>query len=143
MVHASDFGRYDFTFAQDARRFEPGSYPIPAALALGASLELLLGIGIENIWARVEQLTEHLCAGLKERGYRVYSPRDPQAQESSGIVVFDPPHAHIRATPPLARIVAGLEQQGIHIVVRGGRLRASPHFYNTGAQIDRLVAALP
>jgi selenocysteine lyase/cysteine desulfurase len=29
------------------------------------------------------------------------------------------------------------------IVVREGRLRASPHFYNTEAQIDRLVELLP
>ena len=43
----------------------------------------------------------------------------------------------------LKKIVADLEKQGIVIVVREGRLRASPHFYNTDEQIDRLVAALP
>jgi selenocysteine lyase/cysteine desulfurase len=143
MVHANDYDRYDFTFACDARRFEPGSYPVPAALALGASLELLLGIGIEQVWARVRHLTDHLCAGLAERGYRVFSPRAAGAEESSGIVVFEPPDAAVRATPAVAQIVADLEKQGIVIVVRGGRLRASPHFYNTTAQIDRLVGALP
>ncbi len=39
--------------------------------------------------------------------------------------------------------MADLEQQGIVIVVRDGRLRASPHFYNTFEQMDRLVEALP
>ena len=29
------------------------------------------------------------------------------------------------------------------IAVREGRLRASPHFYNTEQQIDRLIESLP
>jgi selenocysteine lyase/cysteine desulfurase len=28
-------------------------------------------------------------------------------------------------------------------MVRGGRLRAAPHFYNTDEQIDRLIERLP
>jgi selenocysteine lyase/cysteine desulfurase len=143
MVHAMDYDHYEFTFQCDARRFEPGSYAIPGVLGLGASLELLLEVGIENIWARVLAITDRLCQGLKDRGYRIFSPRDAKGQESSGIVAFSPPPATVRATPPIERIVADLEQQGIIITVRGGRLRASPHFYNSDAQIDRLIAALP
>ena len=49
-----------------------------------------------------------------------------------------------RTKPPLwRRVVGSLEKQGVVIVVREGRLRASPHFYNTQAQIDQLVDALP
>ena len=54
-------------------------------------------------------------------------------------MIFEPPDE----APTLPQIVADLERQGIVIVVREGRLRASPHFYNTPAQIDRLVEALP
>ncbi len=58
-------------------------------------------------------------------------------------MVFEPPLADIRTTPPLTQIVADLEKQGIIVALRQGRLRASPHFYNTEAQIDRLIDALP
>lgn len=145
MVNASDYGQYQFEFQGDARRFEPGSYNIPGIMGLGASLELILEHGIENIWSRIESLTARLCDGLKSKGYRVFSPRG--AGERSGIVVFDlplplpPPDG--RNVPAAEKIVAELETRGIIIVVREGRLRASPHFYNTPEQIDQLVGALP
>lgn len=142
MVNASDYGNYQFEFQPDARRFEPGSYNIPGILGLGASLELLLEVGIDRVWARIDMLTSRLCAGLEGKGYRVFSPRE-NPDERSGIVIFDPPPSALRPTPPLVQIVRDLEQKGIVIVIREGRLRASPHFYNTVEQIDRLVAALP
>jgi len=138
MVDAHDFGNYRFAFQSDARRFEPGSYNIPGILALGASLELLLEVGLETVWSRIEALTARLAEGLAERGYRVRSPRAVEA-ERSGIVVFEPP----TGGPEPARLASALEEAGIVIVVRGGRLRASPHFYNTPEQIDRLLEHLP
>lgn len=139
MVNANDYGNYQFEFQPDARRFEPGSYNIPGILGMGASLELLLEVGLDRVWARLDALTGYLCDRLQEKGYRVYSPRG--AGERSGIVVFEPSAS--RTAPPLPKIVAELESHGIIIVVREGRLRASPHFYNTREQIDSLVAALP
>ncbi len=140
MVNASDYGNYQFVFQPDARRFEPGSYNIPGVLGMGASLELLLEVGMENVWARIEALTSCLCDGLTGKGYRVFSPRGEG--ERSGIVVFDPPAEVVKAIP-LQKIVADLELHGIIIVVREGRLRASPHFYNTAEQMEALVEALP
>ncbi len=152
MVQAMDFGNYRFEFQPDARRFEPGSYNIPGMLALGASLDMILEVGIDEIWKRTDALTTQLCDGLPQAGYRVLSPREPNA--CSGIVVFEPPPPG--STPALApgsvpqsdadlnvkRIVSELEKQNIHIVTRNGRLRASPHFYNQPEQIEQLLDAL-
>jgi len=141
MVNASDYGNYQFEFEKDARRFEPGSYNLPGIFALAASMELLLEVGMSEVWSRIEALTDRLCEGLKRKGYRVFSPRG--IGEKSGIVTFEPPAATTRGTPPLPHIVSELEKQNIVIVIREGRLRVSPHFYNTAEQIDRLIAALP
>lgn len=137
MADAENYGDYRFEFRRDAGRFEPGSYNIPGILALGASLDLLLSIGVEGIWSRIEALTDYLAAGLGQRGYRVFSPRD-RSSEKSGIVSFLPP----AGTAP-QQIAAALERQSIVVAVREGRLRASPHFYNTPQQVDALLAALP
>ena len=137
MVDAHNYSNYRFELLPDARRFEPGSYNVAGILGLGASLDLLLQIGVENIWRQVEALTSRLCDGLAAKGYRLFSPRTGP-DERSGIVVFEPP----TSIDP-AKLVADLQKRGIVIVVRDGRLRASPHFYNTPDQIDRLVQALP
>ena len=136
MVEANRYGDYRYEFETDARRFEPGSYNIAGILALGASIGLLLDYGIENVWARIEALTQRLCEGLAGIGCRVISPRDPN--ERSGIVTFDPPDS---AGSP-GEIISKLATEKIVIVEREGHLRASPHFYNTVEQMDRLVEAI-
>lgn len=141
MVNASDYGNYRFEFQRDARRFEPGSYNIAGIMALGASIELLLEVGLDQVWSRIDALTGRLCDGLADKGYRVYSPRGET--ERSGIVAFNPPYPDTRLTPPPPQIVTDLAGKGIVIVVREGRLRASPHFYNTTEQMDALIDALP
>jgi len=133
-VNALNFGTYDFTLRSDARRFECGSYNIPGILALGASLQLIDELGVDFIGRRVQALTERLCDGLREKGFSVFSPRG--AGETSGIVSFTHPKLDHAA------IVRELQAKKIAIVIREKRLRASPHFYNSFEQIDRLVASL-
>lgn len=140
MVNAGDYGNYEFKFLDDARRFEPGSYNVAGILGMGATLELMHEIGVPAIWSSIHTLTTRLCNGLEARGYRVFSPRSRES-ECSGIVSFLPPAE--RTVPPMPRIVADLEEKSIYIVTREGRLRASPHFYNTESQVDALIAALP
>lgn len=145
MVDAQNYCDYRYEFQPDARRFEPGSYNVPGILALGAAIDLLLEVGVDEIWRRVEALTARLCEGLTGKGYRVFSPRR-HADERSGIVIFDPPEAsplQRAGVAGLRRLAADLEKQGIVLAVREGRLRASPHFYNTLEQMDRVVEALP
>ncbi len=138
MEDALDFDHYRFALLPDARRFEPGSYNIPGILALGASLELLLEVGLQPIWHRIEELTAHAERRLIEKGYRIFSPRQHE-HERSGILSFTPPDDSIDPH----RILAGLQQNQIEIALRAGRLRVSPHFYNTLEQIDRFADALP
>ena len=140
MVDASNYGDYNFEFAPDARKFEPGSYNIPGIWALSASCELLLEVGMAQVWERVYALTSRFCAGIEKKGYQVYSPREHE-DECSGIVIFEAADAN--AKPQAAAIVSELEQQGMVIVVREGRLRASIHFYNTNEQIDEVIEQLP
>jgi len=40
-------------------------------------------------------------------------------------------------------MVQQLEEQGIIVALRPLGLRASPNFYNTEEEVDRLLAALP
>jgi len=126
---------YRLDLLDDARRFEPATENNVGLYGLGAALDLLLDFGLERIEGRVLALTDRLCEGLRSKGYRVLSPRDPG--ERSGIVVFDHPQHDNEA------LYARLQAANILLSVRGGGVRASPHFYNDETEIAHLLDTLP
>ncbi len=136
VINAEEFGHYDYTLRQDARRYECGSHNVMGLLGLKASTELLMQVGTEAISARLETLTSRLIAGLEAKGYQIISPRCPG--QFSGSVSFT------SAVHPQGALVNQLRKEHrTEIALREGRLRVSPHFYNTEAQIDALLALLP
>ena len=131
-----NLGQYNLDFRDDARRFDGGSYNIGGLWALGASIEWMLEIGIDRIWDRVRHLTDRLVAGVRDKGYRVVSSREPG--EESGIVAFvSDQHDHTRVVNHL------LQEYRTVVAARLGRIRVSPHFYNTEDEIDQLIEHLP
>ncbi len=125
-----------FDLRDDARRFDSGAYNIAGVNALGASIELFLEVGVEEIQKRVKLLTDRLVEGLKHKGWRLYSPRT--ASEWSGIISF------ASDKHDLVELQRHLRDEFRIVVARRlGRLRASPHFYNTEEEIDQLIDALP
>ncbi len=135
VADAGNYDAYDPTPAPTARRFECGSHNTLGIYALGASLDLLLEVGIEAVRERLRLLTDRLVDGLRDAGYRVLSPRGES--EWSGIVTFDSP---VHETEALHRTLRSHQIIGAR---RGGGIRISPHFYNTEEEVLRVVDALP
>ncbi len=136
VIDAQNYGQYNFTLKPDAGRFECGSYNVPGLLALKASLDMLASLGAEHVANRLHHLGERLRFGIEARGYQVLSPR--AVGQWSGILSFvSPIHNHEELVKTLRK------EHRTEIALREGRLRASPHFYNTDEQIDRLVEVLP
>lgn len=123
-------------FHDDARRFESGVSNLAGITALGASIQLLLDIGIDEVQVRVKHLTDLLVEGLRARGWTVHSPRT--ASEWSGIVSFSSDH---HDTDEIRRHLR--TEFKIIVANRLGRLRSSPHFYNSPEEIRQLLEALP
>ncbi len=137
VINADQYGTYHYILKSDAGRFECGTYNVPGLLALKGALELLFTrAGLDAITPRVKLLTDRLTERLRGKGYHVISPR--MDDQWSGIVSFaSPTHDHEAIVRTLRK------DQRTEIAFREGRLRASPHFYNTERQIDRLVERLP
>lgn len=130
-----DHASPDQGYHETAKRFEPGSLNSAGVFGLGAAIELMLKIGPERIENYLLDLTAYLCERLQERGYRVISSR--RAGEASAIVCCQ---SERHSAEELSRL---LEARRIITTPRVGRLRISPHFYNTRAEVDQLMAALP
>ncbi|MEM9346218.1 MAG: aminotransferase class V-fold PLP-dependent enzyme [Planctomycetota bacterium] len=136
-VNALDYGNYDERWLPDARRFETGTMSVLALRAMRASVGLLLEVGIDTVWSRIDALCQYLRGRLTDRGYTIVSPPGPN--ERSGIIAIDWPER----IEEHERVVTDLAKQKIMITNRMGHLRITPHFYNTIEQLDEAVDALP
>jgi selenocysteine lyase/cysteine desulfurase len=131
VVRPFDYSNIVFDPKPHAGRYEGGALNLPGVSALGESLNLLLGVGIETVSARVLQLTDYLCEKAPAAGLEVFSSRRPG--DGSGIVALATPGA------PPKDVMKRCRDAGVVVNVRGGRLRISPHAYNTEGEIDRFL----
>jgi kynureninase len=121
-----------FDFKEDARRFEMGTPALPTVHAALGGHEIIEEAGVAAIRARDSLLTERLIDRLAAEGYRVRCA--PDAARRSAIVMIE------HADPGTA--VGRLAEQDVIVDFRPGYVRVSPHFYNTEAEIDRVVDLL-
>lgn len=131
-----------YTLRPDARRFETWENNYAAQLGLGAAVDYALAVGMEDIETRCRQLSGRLRTMLGAiPGATLHD------LGAASIVTFS-----IAGRDPAA-VKARLAEAGINVsvsapsstlldaVARGlpEVVRASPHYYNTEAEIDALV----
>jgi len=112
----------------NARRFEVGSPAMMAYVGFLKSLELLLDIPAKKRETAALEVADYLRNRLDESGIDYYGFED---DNRSPIVSCEPADAEL--------LQKSLLEEKIHCSVRNGRLRVSPHFYNTKEDIDLLV----
>jgi selenocysteine lyase/cysteine desulfurase len=134
VVSGLDFSRIEFRLKPHAGRWEGGTLNVAGVVGLGASLELLLGVGIDHLAERVLSLTDRLCERAAQAGLEIHSSRLPA--DRSGIVSLTVPGAG-----PVW-VMKQCRERGVVVNQRAGRVRVSPHGYNTAEEIDRLVELL-
>ncbi len=123
--------QYNETLRSDARRFELMTLPYQDFAGFNASLDLLLGLGVDRIRDHIRALHEPVLDWADRAGVRITSPRDASG---SGILCVAPDrvqevHRRLKA----GRIVCSL---------REGSIRLSPHCFNTVAEMERVAQAL-
>ncbi|MEQ7018648.1 cysteine desulfurase [Enterococcus avium] len=139
---------FDSTWKELPWKFEAGTPNIAGAIALGAAVDYLNEIGMENIHRYEQELVDYVLPKLHEiDGITTYGPQDPK--HHTGVIAFnlDGIHPHDVAT--------ALDMEGI--AVRAGHhcaqplmnylnlpatARASFYFYNTKEDADRLIEAI-
>ncbi|AZV45084.1 MULTISPECIES: cysteine desulfurase [Peribacillus] len=141
-------GLYESTWKELPWKFEGGTPIIAGAIGLGAAIDFLEEIGLDNI----ERHEHHLAAYAMEKmstieGMTIYGPKD--SAKRAGVITFnlEDVHPHDVATV--------LDADGI--AVRAGHhcaqplmkwldvsatARASFYLYNTEEDIDKLVSSL-
>jgi cysteine desulfurase/selenocysteine lyase len=133
VIHPFAYTTIDFQLKPHAGRWEGGAYNVPGIAALGASMCLLLEMGVNSIENQVVELTDYLCHKALSQGWRVFSSR--AENEKSGIVSM------IHPTLSSVEVMKRCRQAGVVVNSRADRVRVSPHAYNTEDELDRFLDA--
>ena len=100
----------------------------PGAYTLEASFDLFNDtLGWDLVQKRTYALIDHLDACLDPFDLRVAAPK----QSRAGIASF--------AVPDAEALRVRLADSNIHVAARGKYIRATPYFYNTKADVERLA----
>ena len=131
----------EVSFEETARRYEPGSLNLLALFGMKASLELILGLGVKQIEARLLDLRSFAEERLLRAGFRVLGHVNRRSQKTAitTVAIDDADRAR--------RSFRRLRDAGIDVSLRETRaglqcLRLSPHFYNLETEIDEVVKVL-
>jgi kynureninase len=125
------FDRTTLRLREDARRFETGTFSLPQAWTASGGLDLILEASVEAIRARSTELTAVVVERADELDLEVASPRRPENR--GGLVRVLVPGGEREAE----RVLHELFARDVVVDRRGGALRISPHFFNTGDDIER------
>jgi cysteine desulfurase / selenocysteine lyase len=135
------------TWAEVPHKFEAGTPNIAQAVGMGAAVEYLEELGIDDVRAHEKEMVAYAIEKLEETGARVYGPKDTSIRGGVASFNLDDVHPHDMATI--------LDQEGI--CIRAGHhcaqplmrvlgvpatARASFYVYNTPDDIDALIGAL-
>ena len=134
---SEDFSRlvdYDFTYYDDARRFEVVTLPYQDFAGFNSSLELLLELGPEAVERHVAGLVDMAVEWASSRGdVRLVTPAD--AARRAGIVAMVP-RGDVRAASER------LTEAKIAHSLREGAIRLAPHCYNTEEEVGTALAVM-
>lgn len=124
-------------FRTGAHKYEAGTYNLLGIVGLVVAMELILELGVENIARELLRKRSWLVPALQAKGCTVLQA-DAPPEAASGIVSFHRPGSD------LAGLHQKLTDAGVLTSLRADRagqkyIRVSPHFYNTDAELQRVV----
>ena len=136
-----------YRFRDDAKRFENWECNVAGKIGLGVAADYACELGLESINMRIRQLARQLIVKLTEiPAVSVHERLD----NVSGIVTFskadeDAPTLQRRLRASAINTSVSKKGNALLDTTRRGVSdvnRASLHYYNTEAEIDRLVAEI-
>ena len=129
-----NFLDYGQELMEGTPRFEASTISYPALLGFSESLALLQAAGFDAIERHVLDLTGQLIEGAQRAGVAVLSSLQPGTR--SGIVLLGLGARNVQ------QLQRSAQEAKVAVTIRDNGIRVSPHGYNTGAEMDAVLAAL-
>jgi kynureninase len=120
-------------YADPPERFQSGTPNVPALYSARAGYEIVADIGVAAIREKSLRLTRRLIERASAAGYLVNTPT--LDADRAGAVIVDVPDGYA--------VTQELIRRDVVVDYRpGAGIRMSPHFYNTGKEIEHAMDIL-
>jgi cysteine desulfurase / selenocysteine lyase len=132
----SDFEKGTMSLNAGAQRYEYGTVSVPLRVGLGAAIDFIHRIGMENVWKRDKALSNRLFEGLASiPEIKVLSPAD-DTMRSAMITFMHEKVPYLEVQKQLTS--CDLRTRGVG---EGGlaALRISTHIYTMPEEVDRVL----
>jgi cysteine desulfurase/selenocysteine lyase len=130
----------EIVFRKGSQKFEAGTHNLLGIVGLVEAMRMLKEIGIENIAAELLRKRAWLASALQAKDYFVLQA-DAAPDTASGILSFHKPGSDL--TPLHQKLLEANVVTSLRVDRAGNRyIRLSPHFYNTEAELERLMELL-
>ncbi len=132
-LNYTDLMHFDREAFADCRRFNLGTYPYIQLWGMAAALDYILKLGVENIFDHNMALVDQLIRFVRHDDYyRINGTLEP-AHLSQIVNISSPANEQLQKH---------LLKNDFFLVYREGGVRVAVNFYNTPAEIDRLIDVL-
>lgn len=120
-------------YFEDSRKYETGTIAYPLFDAWSAGLELLLEIGIKNIYEKALENTDLVLEGLRQKGYTIVTPTRKR-EERTAIV-----HFNTGSFETTKALYETLTNNKVLVTLQNTNIRVSPNFFNTKEEIQTFL----
>ncbi|MEM7010662.1 MAG: aminotransferase class V-fold PLP-dependent enzyme [Verrucomicrobiota bacterium] len=126
-------------FETTARRYEPGVLNCGPTFGMEAALEMMLAIGQNQISQQLLNLKSKVVAELEAREFQIIGPKS--GLNTSSITTFTSEKLDMEL------LHKHLAENAVSVSLRHDRsnkahIRFSPHFYNTEAELERILTLI-
>ncbi|AOV08746.1 aminotransferase class V-fold PLP-dependent enzyme [Sporosarcina ureilytica] len=119
-------------YAQGAKRFDSGTFPMINGFAADSALDIILEVGVKNIERYLEDLSQFTLDYCEKNNLEIVSPLEPTLKGSNTAIKVD--NANF--------IEEELKKNNILVSARADVIRIAPHFYNTKDDIKFAIDAI-
>jgi len=145
----ADVGVDYYKLEENSTRFEAGTPAIAESIGLGAAVDYLQNLGMENIESYEKELTKQMYEEfMKLPKVKLYGP---EPKNKIGITAFNVSGLNSHDVALALDVSANIMVRSGHqcalplmknIIRKPGSVRASVYFYNTRDEIDKLVSVV-
>ncbi len=132
-MFAADRIHDTLSYYNDSRKFETGTIAYSLFDAWSAGLQLLLDIGIKNIYKKALKNTDMLIDGLHKKGHQIVTPTKKR-EERTAIL-----HFNTGSFETTKALYEKLKRNNVLVTLQDENIRVSPNFFTTKKEINTFL----